>query len=190
MEGGYWMRLFHRSILVCALLGLYSAIPFSSASADVIGWDFLDQSNQVIGHGTFTTDNSGHVEGMTGSILGSPQLELMDTLQLATPFGTIPHTLVPAPLSSFSGNLYIFDPVTNAVEVGGSWGYNLTDSEFFLTLNPPPDPNSPIPPISTVVGGTFVAPVPEPSTWAMLLLGFAGIGFMAYRRRAHVALAT
>jgi hypothetical protein len=27
--------------------------------------------------------------------------------------------------------------------------------------------------------------VPEPSTWAMLLLGFAGIGFMAYRRRAN-----
>ena len=25
--------------------------------------------------------------------------------------------------------------------------------------------------------------VPEPSTWAMLLLGFAGVGFMAYRRR-------
>ncbi len=25
--------------------------------------------------------------------------------------------------------------------------------------------------------------VPEPATWAMLLLGFAGIGFMAYRRR-------
>jgi hypothetical protein len=32
--------------------------------------------------------------------------------------------------------------------------------------------------------------VPEPSTWAMLLLGFAGVGFMAYRRRdtaLHVA---
>jgi Ice-binding-like/PEP-CTERM motif len=26
--------------------------------------------------------------------------------------------------------------------------------------------------------------VPEPSTWAMLLLGFAGIGFMAYRRKS------
>jgi hypothetical protein len=25
--------------------------------------------------------------------------------------------------------------------------------------------------------------VPEPSTWTMLILGFAGIGFMAYRRR-------
>ena len=28
-----------------------------------------------------------------------------------------------------------------------------------------------------------VAAVPEPSTWAMMILGFAGGGFMAYRRR-------
>jgi outer membrane lipase/esterase len=30
--------------------------------------------------------------------------------------------------------------------------------------------------------------VPEPSTWAMLILGFAGIGFMAYRRKSKTAL--
>jgi hypothetical protein len=30
--------------------------------------------------------------------------------------------------------------------------------------------------------------VPEPSTWAMMILGFAGVGFMAYRRRADGAL--
>ena len=29
-----------------------------------------------------------------------------------------------------------------------------------------------------------VAAVPEPATWAMMLLGFAGVGFMAYRRRS------
>jgi hypothetical protein len=28
-----------------------------------------------------------------------------------------------------------------------------------------------------------VSPVPEPSTWAMMLLGFAGIGYGVYRRR-------
>jgi hypothetical protein len=28
-----------------------------------------------------------------------------------------------------------------------------------------------------------VAAVPEPSTWAMMVLGFAGLGFMTYRRR-------
>jgi PEP-CTERM motif len=30
--------------------------------------------------------------------------------------------------------------------------------------------------------------VPEPSTWAMLLIGFAGLGFMAYRRKKIVTL--
>ena len=30
--------------------------------------------------------------------------------------------------------------------------------------------------------------VPEPSTWAMLILGFASIGFMAYRRRNKAAM--
>jgi hypothetical protein len=33
-----------------------------------------------------------------------------------------------------------------------------------------------------------VSAVPEPSTWAMLFLGFAGIGFMAYRRKSKPAL--
>jgi hypothetical protein len=33
-----------------------------------------------------------------------------------------------------------------------------------------------------------VGAVPEPSTWAMMLLGFAGIGLMAYRRKSKPAL--
>jgi hypothetical protein len=33
-------------------------------------------------------------------------------------------------------------------------------------------------------GNLAVAAVPEPATWAMMLLGFAGVGFMAYRRRS------
>jgi hypothetical protein len=34
----------------------------------------------------------------------------------------------------------------------------------------------------------FSSAVPEPSTWAMMILGFAGIGFMAYRRKSKPAL--
>ncbi len=34
---------------------------------------------------------------------------------------------------------------------------------------------------------TAVGAVPEPSTWAMMILGFAGVGFMAYRRRNGVS---
>jgi hypothetical protein len=29
---------------------------------------------------------------------------------------------------------------------------------------------------------------PEPSSWAMLIIGFAGVGFMAYRRNSKPAL--
>jgi len=36
--------------------------------------------------------------------------------------------------------------------------------------------------------GNSVSAVPEPSTWAMLLLGFAGIGFMTYRRKSQLGL--
>ena len=33
-----------------------------------------------------------------------------------------------------------------------------------------------------------VSAVPEPSTWLMLILGFAGLGFMAHRRKSKPAL--
>jgi hypothetical protein len=33
-----------------------------------------------------------------------------------------------------------------------------------------------------------VSAVPEPSTWAMMILGFAGVGFIAYRRRNNMRL--
>jgi hypothetical protein len=33
-----------------------------------------------------------------------------------------------------------------------------------------------------------VRAVPEPSTWAMMLLGFAGVGFVAHRRKSKPAL--
>jgi PEP-CTERM motif-containing protein len=36
---------------------------------------------------------------------------------------------------------------------------------------------------------TTASAVPEPSTWAMMILGFLGLGFMAYRRKAMPRLA-
>ncbi|MEH2492923.1 PEPxxWA-CTERM sorting domain-containing protein [Bradyrhizobium sp. AZCC 2230] len=37
-------------------------------------------------------------------------------------------------------------------------------------------------------GVTAIAAVPEPTTWAMMLLGFSGIGYLAYRRRESSAV--
>jgi hypothetical protein len=41
---------------------------------------------------------------------------------------------------------------------------------------------------TVLIADPVASAVPEPSSWAMLLLGFAGIGFMAYRRKNKPAL--
>jgi hypothetical protein len=72
-----------------------------------------------------------------------------------------------------------------------------------MGLNPasgvdPNDPTAFVLGLSFVADGNFtgtmtpitfeVAAVPETSTWAMMLLGFAGVGYMAYRRKSKPAL--
>lgn len=46
-------------------------------------------------------------------------------------------------------------------------------------------PQSALAPAAVLNLETSVAAVPEPSTWAMMILGFAGVGFIAYRRRQN-----
>jgi hypothetical protein len=50
-------------------------------------------------------------------------------------------------------------------------------------------PIGPVGPLGTSGGGVpgAAAAVPEPSTWAMLLLGFAGLSFAGYRRATLAA---
>jgi hypothetical protein len=56
-------------------------------------------------------------------------------------------------------------------------GLGLTPGTYTYTFGTGPDADS------VVVNIGNVSAVPEASTWAMLLLGFMGIGFMAYRRK-------
>lgn len=42
---------------------------------------------------------------------------------------------------------------------------------------------------STDGTGFAIGSIPEPSTWVMMLLGFVGIGFSAYRRARHISYA-
>jgi hypothetical protein len=50
------------------------------------------------------------------------------------------------------------------------------------------DPSLGEPFIAGLTGAFVTSAVPEPSTWAMMILGFCGLGFIAYRRKDKLAL--
>jgi hypothetical protein len=71
-------------------------------------------------------------------------------------------------------------PVTPVFHEDATVTPTVSDTDPTIEVMLLPDgPNGPPP----------IASVPEPSTWAMMILGFFGVGAMAYRRR-KVALAT
>jgi hypothetical protein len=103
-------------------------------------------------------------------------------------------------LSNLTGDVTIFTIATDATGAIINWHFyvqapvsgtdDVIQSIFgggdMATMNPSPDvfglgegPNG---------SWAIASPVPEPSTWAMMILGFAGIGFMAYRRKDKLAL--
>jgi len=57
-----------------------------------------------------------------------------------------------------------------------------------LWTNPDPANNNGQVTSVMYITADFTAAVPEASTWAMMILGFAGVGFLAYRRRNQVSL--
>lgn len=91
---------------------------------------------------------------------------------------------------------------TNATGQIAGWQIRLFNTSGFVYSNSGagdlgyilgPDPRNLFAggPEGVVVGnpGTWtVSAIPEPSAWAMLILGFCGLGLMAYRRKAKLAL--
>jgi hypothetical protein len=98
-----------------------------------------------------------------------------------TPFGTFNHGVDMtggngAPGSKHGALDFTIDGVTTANFIAG------TDGDFFaadlIVLSTGATG-------SVAAGTPITAAVPEPSTWAMMILGFAGVGFMTYRRKQN-----
>jgi len=89
-------------------------------------------------------------------------------------------------LASFTGNQIVnpadgdrTDPHTNPLVTFLLTGSDVTNFNY-LRLNSTQN--------AFEIDNLRINPVPEPATWAMMLVGFAGIG-MSLRRRRHTALA-
>jgi hypothetical protein len=90
--------------------------------------------------------------------------------------------------SGANGSGSVIGSVTVADLVGAFGGVidNTQDPGFLIGFNMSTAFNSVV--FSTGPSAfefAIASPIPEPSTWAMMILGFAGVGFMAYRRKSN-----
>lgn len=96
----------------------------------------------------------------------------------------------------WNGSAWVLDTTLAGGKLFNFGGTGVSEFEV-LGINPGVDPNNPVAFITALTfegAGNFtgtmtpVTAVPESATWAMMIIGFAGIGFVAYRRKSKPAL--
>jgi hypothetical protein len=160
--------------------------PAGSASAAIYNYTLDGQySSAAINApivGTMTFDEGS---GVTALSVSSSAFETLNTIFSSTSFTFAPNDTgwrlgVAAPSGNVYGYLYLHS-------LGGFAGPPLftIDSDWsnIVDIGPPPDYINTRREAALSGSLTLIPTVPEPSTWAMMILGFFGIGFMAYRRR-------
>jgi|SRR5665213_2153771 len=176
------------SLAVCVI-----ALGTSSAQASVyVGEEFNFVSTQ-------TSGGSGGGTGTATLTIGAPTgggfYAVSQTSFFSLLKGCLTCTLLTEDLSQYS-----FDSATLGT-VGTVTGTFLNGSDdfsnFTVTIADAPTltwdftKQDQVTDVTKESSGTYdllTPAVPEPSTWAMMLLGFAGVGFIAYRRKNKRAL--
>jgi hypothetical protein len=171
-----WTRAFVMLLLPLAL----ALVAINKASASPV-----DASYTVSGtSGDWTYDFS-----VTNNLGGTNDIYAFAVLLPTATLTTAPANWIPITTPTYKQWCYISCNTTGGVLPGqtlGGFDFHDTTPNFETTISF----------LATAFGGDLGNPsipgvasaVPEPSTWAMLLLGFAGIGFMAYRRKLKPAL--
>jgi hypothetical protein len=173
-------------------LGLIGMASFatSAAQATVYDYTFLSTSGGpvVAMSGSFTTATPATLTGveithMTGTLFGAG-----DTVLDAFGNPNYPAASVsPDGAFIYDNALFSTQPYldnngvlfTTQNNPTGYWNLFSTDTAVYQLYES-------IPGIGYTVAETgtlTVAAVPEPATWAMMILGFLGVGFVAYRRK-------
>ncbi|MES2193594.1 MAG: hypothetical protein V4517_04200 [Pseudomonadota bacterium] len=188
---------------VLASIGFLLAVCFSGASrADVINvtdWSSGLTTTLVSINGTnggqldFTLDLRQLGEPVFGNFqmsISSPSNSNLLNLLLGS-FPQLPGSSDPL-YGNFGGDLSptvdMYDITTWSVSVSAS---DLASGPLTIAITPSLIPLfefETLPLLTVNLGGDLqIAAVPEMSTWAMMILGFAGVGFMAYRRSTKPA---
>lgn len=180
---------------------------YKLAAGSVIALSFLAVSpaNGAVTYttGTVVTSNLGATPGdvltlgtATGSFTGAGTYTLNNASFIAAFFGAPPPqsgtvtdnitiggilTTYTVPYNIVYGSLAAGDSITLGGNTFVANGFNFAINS--LTLNSLGPPNAATPGLLSANVTSLTAAVPEPATWAMMLLGFGGIGVAMRRRR-------
>jgi hypothetical protein len=182
-------------VLAGALLALAPVVTGTPASADVYTFSYTSTTNPTLTFGsgqlitvgstdpslvTFISGSESY-NGVADTIIAGPPSAYADADNLLYFPGP---PLLDFPGLSFStvasGDFNLYYNNTNDAAHGGLGTWVLS------SVSDPAGTADGLNPIDfqvTRISGS-VGAVPEPATWAMMLLGFCGLGFMAYRRRS------
>lgn len=181
---------------MAALLGAALALSSTSAKANLINFDFattsgngfdivgtLNISNTLDSVGGYDiTGISGTVFYLGGGITSTNISSLVNNPNQPNAYnnGTYIYDNV-----GYAGNPHLDD--NGVLFTAGKYSYNIyyNDGVYYLSTDKPGGTYNPGDP-----GNLFTTSgVPELSTWGMMLIGFATIGFAAYRRAKKATLA-
>jgi hypothetical protein len=157
------------------------ALPFSSGTATTIS----DITAYIEPHlGTAGSINFG----IMADAAGTPSGVFLDSV-VVTLSGANPVTLSSLNWSVVAGSTYWLAAEATS-GTSAFWEFNQQRGTSAVSFSSGGGPWSTTTnnflPEATVVG--ISGAVPEPTTWTMMILGFAGIGFLAYRRKSKPAL--
>jgi PEP-CTERM motif-containing protein len=183
------MKKFGLSVWPALLLGFALAAPVTPAAAAVIDFTGAFTSGASVGQsvsGSFDLDLSAPADGSSNS-----------TIATYSVFTHVSVLINGTTSTDFTADRYIVinSGSGDSLQVGtGTQSLTISNLPVQSALVPftvselLSGGNSELVDLVGAVGGfanniTLSSGVPEPSTWAMMILGFCGIGAMTYRRR-------
>ena len=192
------------SIKTCAAAILFAAVGMCSASATTInvsvGQDFGNFAGSY-----FTVDATFVLPvGFSNAVLNTSLFAADDRAVLQLNGTNVSETGIFGPgLGSFyflpdgsdnaaynfryDNDTNTFDPITGPFVVGTNTLHFIVNNTLTGIFGGPVPGNHAAVFFEGTVSFDTVSAVPEPSTWAMMLLGFAAVGYVAYRRKSKPA---
>jgi choice-of-anchor C domain-containing protein len=179
-------------------LGDFATIPGSSSS--ITGWTVVGSVDWINGY--WQASNGTHSVDMNGLALGGVEQSITTVIgqayRLTFDLSANPDHLDSQPdsrqLKATAGAFsdffnYSFNVPPNS-HGNMNWAsyfldFTATSTTTVLSFNSTSGQNCCFGP---ALDNVAVTAVPEASTWAMMILGFAGVGFIAYRRKSRPAV--